>query len=186
MFDEIYPWLESYAGVSFDFDESMKEIDGQTAIVEPFTWHAGIIILLEQLDDACNIIDTYWRAIPEGLPTKNKMKRMLTEHVFTLLLANIHTICNELNLDIPEVSTMEILKNVIEAMYDLLRMLKEHDTDEISTQNMYEDHEEANDDSFAEMLGVMKEDLPQLSMTVNAIVDAYYDSLDVDDMDNLS
>ena len=185
MLDEIYSWLESYAGVSFDFDESMHDIDGQTAVVEPFSWHAGIIILLSQLDDACDIIDTYWRAIPEGLPPKNKMKRTVTQHLFELILRNLNNICNMLNLDMPEISTMDVLKNVIEALYDLLRMLKEHDTDEISTRGMYDDHEEANDDSFAQLLGVMKEDMAQLSMTVNAIIDAYYDALDAEDMDNM-
>lgn len=185
MLDEIYTWLESYAGTSFDFDESIAEIGQTVAVVEPFTWHAGIIIILEQLDDACNIIDTYWRAIPDGLPTKNKMKRVITQNTFSLLLANIQNVCNMLNIDVPSITTMDVLKNVIEALYDLLRMLKEHTIDTIIDHHMYDDHEEANDDSFSSILGIEKEDMSQLSMTVASIVDSYYDSLDDEDMDNL-
>lgn len=182
MLEEIYIWMESYAGVSFDFDETMQDVGNQVAIIEPFTWHSAIIILLSQLDDACDIIDTYWRAIPEGLPSKNRMKRILTEHVFTLIITNIRNICNQLNLDIPEITTMDYLKQVIEALYDLLQMLTNNTVDDIITKHMYDDHEEANDDSFSNVLSVMPEDMSQLAMSVTAIRDSYYDALDNSDL----
>lgn len=182
MLDEIYTWMESYAGVSFDFDETMQDVGESVAIIEPFTWHAVVIIMLSHLDDACDIIDTYWRAIPEGLPSKNRMKRMITEHAFTLLIANIRNICNLLNLDIPEITSMEFLKKVIEALYDLLQMLTNNTIDDIISNHMYDDHEEANDDSFSSILSVMPEDMSQLAMTVTAIRDAYYDALDNEDL----
>ena len=77
---------------------------------------------------------------------------------------------------------MEFLKKVIEALYDLLQMLTNNTIDDIITNHMYDDHEEANDDSFSSILSVMPEDMSQLAMTVTAIRDAYYDALDNEDL----
>ena len=89
MFDEIYTWLESYAGVSYDFDESIKEIDASNAFIDPFNWRVSIEIILNQLDDACDIIDMYWKAIPTALPPRDKMKRLLTQNTLQMIVTNM-------------------------------------------------------------------------------------------------
>ena len=99
MLDEIYVWLDSYAGVSFDFDESMQDIGSTVPIIDPFTWHSTILIVFEHLDSACDIIDEYWKAIPDYLPSKNKMKRVLTEHTIGLVVTNVRNTCNMLNIE---------------------------------------------------------------------------------------
>ena len=185
MFEEIYVWLESYGGTSFDFDESIQEIGETEAIVDPFTWHTGIDIILTQLDEACDIIDEYWRAIPEGMPNRKKMKRMLTENVLGLIVGNIRSICNMLNLNLEEIKTMDQLHVVIDALYELINLLRTHTIDEIIKNGLYDQHEEENDNSFANVLNVMKEDMAQLAMNVTSIQDEYYDSLDNEDLDEL-
>ena len=180
MFEEIYVWLESYGGTSFDFDESIQEIGETEAIVDPFTWHTGIDIIL-----TCDIIDEYWRAIPEGMPNRKKMKRMLTENVLGLIVGNIRSICNMLNLNLEEIKTMDQLHVVIDALYELINLLRTHTIDEIIKNGLYDQHEEENDNSFANVLNVMKEDMAQLAMNVTSIQDEYYDSLDNEDLDEL-
>ena len=73
MLDEIYTWLESYAGVSYDFDESVQEIDASNAFIDPFNWKVSIEIILSQLDDACDIIDEFWKDIyKDGFPSSDR------------------------------------------------------------------------------------------------------------------
>jgi hypothetical protein len=183
MLDEIYVWLDSYAGVSFDFDESMQEIGGNIPVIEPFTWHSTILIVFEHLDSACDTIDEYWQAIPDYLPSKNKMKRTLTEHTLELIVTNVRNTCNMLNIDIPEMKTMDVLKRVIETLYDLLDMLTFYTIDDIQ-KSAFDDYEESNNEAFSNILDLQKEDMIQLSQTVHAIRESYYDSFDIDD-DNL-
>ena len=52
MLEELYNWLESYSGTSYDFSESFKEIDGDQAFLNPADWHYGMSFILKQLQDA--------------------------------------------------------------------------------------------------------------------------------------
>ena len=182
MLDEIYTWLESYAGVSYDFDEPIKEIDASNAFIDPFNWKASIEIILSQLDDACDVIDEYWRAIPENLPSRNKMKRILTQNTLQLIVTNIRAVCTQMNIDLMyEITTMDQLKETVEVISDLLDMMVNHDINEIIKQDLFTQHEEENDDSFMNYLGLSKQDMSQLSFNINAIRESYYDALNNED-----
>lgn len=178
MLDEIYVWMESYAGVSFEFEETIAAVSGTTAIVDPYGWYSALTVTLCQLDDACDIIDMYQSAIPDNLPTRKKMKRVITENVLGLMVENIRNVCSQLNIEPVEIKTTDILKEIIETMYELLNMLNTYSIDEIIKNNLYVTHEEENDDSFANMLNIMKEDMVQLVTNAKAIRDQYYESLD--------
>jgi phosphoglycerate-specific signal transduction histidine kinase len=182
MFDEIYTWLESYAGVSYDFDESIKEIDASNAFIDPFNWRVSIEIILNQLDDACDIIDMYWKAIPTALPPRDKMKRLLTQNTLQMIVTNIRSVCTQINVDlVNEITTMDRLKETVEVISELLDILVNHDLNEIIKQDLFTQHEEENDNSFLTYLGLNKQDVSQLSFSVNAIREAYYDALNNED-----
>lgn len=179
MLDEIYTWLESYAGVSYDFDESVKEIDASNAFIDPFNWRVSIEMILSQLDDACDTIDAYRNAIPANLPNRNKMKRIITQNTLQLIVTNIHAVCTQMNIDLPsQITTMDQLKEIVEVIYELLDMLINNDLNEIIKNDLFTEHEDENDNSFMTYLGLSKQDMSQLSFNVNAIRESYYDSLD--------
>jgi hypothetical protein len=177
MFEEIYIWLESYSGTSYDFDESIREISSDDAFNQPFDWSVGIDLILKQLDDACDVIDQYWRAIPTDLPDKNTMKKMLSRKTLEGLVANIRSVCGKLNIDAVRIDSVDQLKFIVVTLSELIDMLINHDPEEIMAKGLFDQHEEDNNESFYRLLNVMKEDVPQLSFNVRAIRDSYLDSL---------
>ncbi len=181
MFDELYSWLESYAGTSYDFSEAISEVDQQHAFIDPFNWRVSLEMVLDQLDDACDIIDRYCQALPTYLPNKKKLKRILSQDTLSRITGNIRGVCGMMNLTLDEISTIDQLKDVIETLYEFLDMMTSHDINDIIKHDLYQLHEEENNDSYSNILSVFKEDLPQIAMTINAIRSAYYDALDVEE-----
>lgn len=182
MFEEIYIWLESYSGTSYDFDESVSEISADDAFTQPYDWSVGIDLILRQLDEACDTIDTYWRNIPTDLPDRNTMKRMLSQLTLEKLVANIKMVCGKLNIDPVRIDSIDKLKMVVVTLSELIDMLINHDPEEIMAKGLFDQHESDNDDSFYQILSVMKEDVPQLSFNVRSIRDTYFDMQETEDL----
>lgn len=183
MLTEIYTFLEEYTGTSYDFDSSVAEIQGETAFVSPFEWRVAIENILNQLDDAIDAIDEHWRLIPPTMPNRSDSKRMLAQRTLSLLVKNIRNVCDQLNIDTPTMETLDQLKVVVQTLFELIEMLSSYELDQILKENMYETHEEENDDSFSNVLDVAKQDMTQLSFNVSAIRQAYYEALDTEEQD---
>lgn len=181
MLDEVYTWLESYGGVSYDFDESIQEIDGNRAFISPFDWRVSIDLILDQLDDAIDLVDEYWRNLPATLPPRKKLKRILAETTLFNLVKNVQSVCNQLNIDPPEISTVDQLRVVVVTLCELIDLLANHELNDIIENNLFEEHEEENDNSFEEILDIHQQDITQLAFNVNAIRQAYYEGLDEDE-----
>lgn len=186
MLDEIYAWLESYAGVSYDFNEAIAELSRTNACVDPFQWKISIETILDQLTQANDVIDEYKQSIPMELPNAKQIKRILTENMLSGVLNSIRAVFLQLNLDPPTIKTVDQLRDVVQTMYELLIIIISYDINDILKRNLYEEHEESDDNSFANIIGVMKQDITSLVMSVNAIRDSYFDALDADEsMDDL-
>lgn len=178
MLNEIYTFLEEYTGTSYDFDDSVAAIRGDTAIVSPFEWRVAIETILQQLDEATDAIDEHWKLIPPDMPNRTDSKRILAQRALTLLVGNVHAVCDQLNIDTPSMQTIDQLKYVVQTLYELIEMLGSHELDQILKENMFDEHEEENDESFSRILDVSDKDITQLSFNVNAIRQAYYEALD--------
>lgn len=186
MLDEIYAWLESYAGVSYDFNEAITELSRTNACIDPFQWKISIETILDQLSQANDVIDEYKQSIPMELPNAKQIKRILTENMLSGVLNSIRAVFLQLNLDPPTIKTVDQLRDVVQTMYELLIIIVSYDINDILKRNLYEEHEENDDNSFANVIGVMKQDITSLAMSVNAIRDSYFDALDADEsMDDL-
>ena len=181
MLDEVYTWIEEYAGTSYDFDEAIQEIDGNAAFLSPFEWRTAIDLILDQMDDALDIVDKYWRLLPDTLPNRTNLKRMITETTLRELVKNVDSVCKQLNINTPTMTTVDDLRDIVVALCELLDILIEHDTDDIIKNKLYEEHEENNEDSFAYKLDIQKEDMTQLSFNVSSIRQAYFEGLDEDE-----
>lgn len=181
MLDEVYTWLEEYAGTSYDFTESMQEINGNRAFITPFDWRIGIETVLNQLDEAIDTVDEFWPMIPPTLPERTELKRLISQTTLGEIVKNINSVCSQLNIDAPEIKTIDKLKDVVITLWELIDMLVNHDLQEILKSELFEKHEEENDDSFTNLLNIRKQDMTQLSYNVSSIRQAYFESLDDED-----
>lgn len=175
---EIYIWLESYAGVTFDFSDDFEIIKGDTIFIEPYLWIITINEILEHLEEAVGCIEKYGDDLPDDMPRKKDLKKFVTMSVLSSILTNLNSIKKKLNIEEVDINNFDTLIRHVETMHDLVVMLTENPIEDVLKNRMFEKHEEENDESFYELFEISKNDIPNMSFTVNSIRDAYLESLD--------
>jgi hypothetical protein len=95
-------------------------------------------------------------------------------------MSNVSGVCRLLNIEIDDVNTIDQLRKVVLTISELLDMFINNDIDTIMSEELYDKHEDDNDDTFENILGVDKRDLSQLSYNVAQIRSAYFMSLEDD------
>lgn len=178
--DELYVWLESYGGTSYDLTSTIYSIEATLPFVSPFDWRTSIENVLDQMDEAVDIIEKYGKNLPDNLPSKQIAKRMFVMDVLSKLVENVRAVCREMGLDIDDITTVDKLRNVVLAMSELIDMFINNTIETIQKEDLFEKHEDDNDDSFQNILDVDERDLVQLSYNVAQIRDTYFMSLDDD------
>lgn len=178
--DELYVWLESYGGTSYDLTSTIYSIETTLPFVSPFDWRTSIENVLDQMDEAVDIIEKYGKNLPDNLPSKQIAKRMFVMDVLSKLVENVRAVCREMGLDIDDITTIDKLRNVVLAMSELIDMFINNTIETIQKEDLFEKHEDDNDDSFQNILDVDERDLVQLSYNVAQIRDTYFMSLDDD------
>lgn len=174
--DDLYVWLEAYGGTSYDLTSTINAIDSSLPFVSPFEWKTSIENVLDQKDDAISVIEKYGRSLPDNLPSKQIAKREYEQDVLFKLATVVNVAAAEMGLTLDDITSADQLQNVVLTMTELIDMLIHND--EESFQKAFDDHEDANDDSFEETLGVDARDLVQLSRNVQQIRNIYYMTLD--------
>ena len=176
--DELYVWLESYGGTSYDLTSTIYSIEATLPFVSPFDWRTSIENVLDQMDEAVDIIEKYGKNLPDNLPSKQIAKRMFVMDVLSKLVENVRAVCREMGLDIDDITTIDKLRNVVLAMSELIDMFINNTIETIQKEDLFEKHEDDNDDSFQNILDVDERDIVQLSYNVAQIRDTYFMSLD--------
>lgn len=183
MWQEIYNFLERFSGVSYDFNEDLMYISGYKAFIEPYEWHSGITNILDNLEEAIDIIDQFGDELYEDLPNKKALKKLLASYVLSNLIANVNNIKRILNLDDSEnICCFDDLERQIDIISELIGLLVENTIDDVLKHDLFKKHEEDEDnDSFADILGINEKDMVNLSFTVTSIRDDYFESLEEND-----
>lgn len=180
MDEELYTWLESFSGASYDLTSTIYSIEATLPFISPFDWRTSIDNVLEQMDEACAVIEKYGKSLPDNLPNKQEAKRQYVMTVLGMLVENVRAVCRQLNIDIDDITTVDKLKDIVLALSELIDMFINNDIDTIKKDGLYDQHEDDNDDSFREILNVDERDLVQLSYNVSQIRSTYFMTLDDD------
>jgi hypothetical protein len=178
MFQEAYTWLERYSGVSYDFREDISEISSNVIFIDPFEWMTSFNNILENLSNATDIIDEFGDYLPDELPNKSELKKLIVEDVISKLVNVVNNIKRKLNLEITDFGSYDQLVNQSIALNDLVTMIIQNTMEDIIKKDMFEKYEEENDNSWEDMLNIHKNDLSNMHFTVSSIRQDYFDSLD--------
>lgn len=182
MWQDIYNFLERYSGVSYDFSEELESISGYVAFIEPYQWHVGIMNILDELEDAIDIIDEFGDNLHEEMPNKKDLKKLLASYVLGKLVDNINYIKRNLNIDTTDICTYDDLENQIGVLGDLIDMLVSNSLDDILKHDLFTKYEEDEDGGgLVDVLGIHKNDMPSLSFIVTSIRENYFESLEDDE-----
>lgn len=169
MWEEIYIWIEQYAGVSYDLTEYIGKLRGDEIFISPTVWRNNLSIVLERLSDMIDIIDEKWREIPEELPPRGDMKKFVTSETLANVIEIINSIKQKLNIEVSDIRTFATLEKHVDALYDLIKALSENSMEKLMKDEWYDEYEDQNNDFLLNVFGISKNDLPSMQFTVNDI-----------------
>ena len=181
MWEQIYDFFTRYSGVSYDFSSDIQGITGDVAFISPRIWSMKIELILKNLDNAIDVIDEFGDNLTDDMPSKSDLKKIVAQYVLRALLKNLNDIKQALHIDITDITGLEDYENQVELMATLLVMLVENSLDDILSKDLFETEskdDEEDDNQFVEIFGLHKNDVPNLSMTVQSIRQDYFASLD--------
>ena len=182
MWQDIYDFLERFSGVSYDFQEDLDNISGYKAFIEPYEWHSGIMLILENLEEALDIVDEFGDELYEDLPNKRDLKKIIATYVLSKLIKNINDIKKVLNIEPTDICNFDDLENQIGILGALIDMLISNSLDDILKHDLFDKYEEDSDGGgFVDILGIHKNDMASLSFIVTSIREDYFASLDEDE-----
>lgn len=182
--EAVYSWLEQHSGVSYDLNDDINQIKGDVAFTETFTWATKISLILDELDDALDVIDENHRELTEDLPGRDDFKRMLVADTIMKILNEVNGIKRQLGITPTKIKTVNELLQHVNAIRDLINMLKINPIEDIIKDKLFEKYEDENDDAFSELLDLHKNDMTNLWETVRSVVDYIEDDDDESDWDD--
>ena len=182
--EAVYSWLEQHSGVSYDLNDDINQIKGDVAFTETFTWATKISLILDELDDALDVIDENHRELTEDLPGRDDFKRMLVADTIMKILNEVNGIKRQLGITPTKIKTVNELLQHVNALRDLINMLKINPIEDIIKDKLFEKYEDENDDAFSELLDLHKNDMTNLWETVRSVVDYIEDDDDESDLDD--
>ena len=181
MWEQIYDFFTRYTGVSYDFTDDLQDIKDPLPYISPRIWAMKVNMIMTNLNAALDCIDEFGDNLTDDMPSKSDLKKLVAQYVLRALLFNLNSVKQTLHIDNVDISSFEDFEMQVELIKTLLIMLVENSLDEILSKDLFETEskdDEDDDNQFVEVLGLHKNDVPNLSMTVQSIRQDYFESLD--------
>lgn len=183
--EAIFNWLEQKSGVSYDLNEDISAISGNTAFTEPFFWQIKISFILEDMESAIETVEEYRSELTEDLPPREKLQKGIENEYVRKLTENINNVKRQLGMSITPINDAEDVLTNVGALFELISTMKALPIDSLQTREWFDKFDEENDNILTDVLELHKNDLVDIHQTVETIVESLNndDEDDDDDMD---
>lgn len=165
----IYEWLDQKSGVSFDPNEDLNSIINDVAFTDPFFWCMKISFILDDMDAAIETVDEYHNELTEELPPREKLKKGIEENIISHLSSNINSVKQKLGLSINPITDAESVLENATTLRDLIMSLSSFTIEELQKRSWFDEYEEQTDNALSEILEIHKNDLIDISQTIETI-----------------
>jgi hypothetical protein len=181
----IFDWLEQKSGVSYDLNEDISAISGDTAFTEPFFWQIKISFILEDMESAIETVEEYRSELTEDLPPREKLQKGIENEYVRKLTENINNVKRQLGMSITPINDAEDVLTNVGGLFELISTMKALPIDSLQTREWFDKFDEENDNILTDVLELHKNDLVDIHQTVETIVESLNndDEDDDDDMD---
>lgn len=170
MWEEIYIWIESYAGCSYDVDKELEFIkDNDKPFTETIEWKLVNEQLIDQLSEIFDIINEYGSLIPDNLPDEDKMKQAFASKILLGMLEGINGVKRQLHIQQVDINDYNVLLKHVDVLFDLISMMKENNLDTIIEKGMFDKYNEENEDDFTDLLGLTSSDVSNIYYTIASV-----------------
>lgn len=175
MYDEIYTWLEEYSGCAYDFRDDIADVSGDAIFTSSHEWHLNMHYILDKLSEAIDVVDENWKMLPDTLPSRTDLKKLITSDVLGQLVQIIYSIEQKLLIEPVDITDVDTLHLTIETLFDLVNELTTNSIDDTLKRDWFEDYNEENDNILSVKFGIHKNDLSNMYFTIQSILDLYGD-----------
>lgn len=170
MWEELNLWIERYSGVEYDLDYYLRLLKNDEIFIAPNQWRNSLSILLDRLSDVIDVIDEYWRDLPETLPSRSELKKYVTSDVLNDIIDILNDAKQKLNIEPSVIRTFKTLEKHVDALCDLIEALSEHTMEWLMKHEWFDEYEDINNDFLKETFGIVKNDLSNMQFTINDII----------------
>jgi hypothetical protein len=181
----IFDWLEQKSGVSYDLNEDISAISGDTAFTEPFFWQIKISFILEDMENAIETVEEYRSELTEDLPPREKLQKGIENEYVRKLTENINNVKRQLGMSITPINDAEDVLTNVGGLFELISTMKALPIDSLQTREWFDKFDEENDNILTDVLELHKNDLVDIHQTVETIVESLNTDDDEDDDDDM-
>ena len=181
----IFNWLEQKSGVSYDLNEDISAISGDTAFTEPFFWQIKISFILEDMESAIETVEEYRSELTEDLPPREKLQKGIENEYVRKLAENINNVKKQLGMSITPIDDAEDVLTNVGALFELISTMKALPIDSLQTREWFDKFDEENDNILTDVLELHKNDLVDIHQTVETIIESLNNDDDEDDDDDM-
>lgn len=174
MISEIYNWIESRSGVSYDFNQELYDIQGDTMIVSPYEFKFGYEVIILELHECVDIIDEYKDEIPDDLPEYDDLKLQFVATVLNGITNIINHVCDRLSIKRLDISTMNSLDMTVGSLCLLCEFLNENTNESIIKNHLFEKFDSDNDNIFTQTFEIVNSDITNMTFAVDTIKEEYF------------
>lgn len=177
MLMEIFAWLEQYSGISYGFQDTVETLKGDYAFGEPFLWKCGLELAFETMSEILDLVDRYADYIPDDLPSRPDMKKLITDEVTSQLLDNINHVKQSLSIDVHEYRKYTEILMHVNGLYELICLMVDNPIEDIFKKNLFERLDESMDHIYTDTFGIARADLSNIHFAVNDMRDNYNEKM---------
>ena len=178
MLEEVYNWIDSRTGVSYDFNQELTSMSKGLLINNPNEFRFSYIELINELNECMTAIKTYREEIPEDFPGYKKLQEMFAATVLDGLDRILHSYMDELNLKYVQISTIDELTATVESMCELINLFRINSVDDIIDKKLFEKLDNEFDNIFTDRYELITDDIMNLSVIIESLQEAYDDTDD--------
>lgn len=175
MYDQLYCFIESYAGVSFDPHDTLDIVDGETAFIDPYGWKSGLDISVDNVMELLNTLEEHRTDAPDDLGDIEALKNDFARQMMGEIIDKINNVKMMLNLEITKMKGLDGLRSNISLITNLIEFCKENTLEQVLEQNKFEQLNDMNDKDMTNVLGIYNQDIMNIHQIVTDTF-ALYDS----------
>lgn len=170
---EVYLWLESRCGDSYDCSDTIKRIQSDDLVItDPQDWLYAIRNVIDHSREAIDVFNEYSDEIPDSLPNAKRLTRMFAQDVRNDLRRIIRKAFQSLGLVPPDrISTITMSNAWIIActFVDIITVLSENTIEDVIKEDWYDSYNEDHDNILDEVMDIFKQDLPNIAFAIEDV-----------------